>query len=301
MTARIKASLKATSLLLILSIVSLTQAQTAPKSPPIHGLAHIAIRVNDIAVARAFYEKLGYQQAFAFHKDKANDASPISQSFIKINDRQFIELYPTSPTPDNQPAHGFMHLCFDGEDLNALHDFDVAQGLTPIAVRKAGAGNLLFTLRGPEDQNIEYTQYMPGSLHYEDRGKHISTSRIAESFFAVGLGMKDENAARAFYTTKLDFNTVGLDSHLLYIPGSEDKVHLEPLTSTASRIYLIVPDLKKTAVQLKTRGITYKMAKNQLTITDPDGNFMVFTDDVRKLWPVVPFKTGVMSKKGMQR
>jgi catechol 2,3-dioxygenase-like lactoylglutathione lyase family enzyme len=301
MTARIKASLKATYLLLILLIAPLAHAQTAPKSPPIHGIAHIAIRVHDIAVSRAFYEKLGYQQAFAFHKDNANEASPISQSFIKINDRQFIELYPTSPTPDNQPAHGFMHLCFDGDDLNALHDFDVAQGLTPIAVRKASAGNLLFTLRGPEDQNIEYTQYMPGSLHYEDRGKHISTSRIAEGFFAVGLSMKDENAAHAFYTTKLDFNTVGLNPHLLYIPGSEDKIHLESLTTTASRIYLTVPDLKKTAVRLKTRGIAYKLGKNQLTITDPDGNFMVFTDGVRKLWPVVPFTRGIVSKSDMAR
>ncbi len=276
-------------------------APPAPKSPPIHGIAHIAIRVHDIAVSRAFYEKLGYQQAFAFHKDKANDASPISQSFIKINNRQFIELYPTSPTPDNQPAYGFMHLCFDGEDLNALHDFDVAQGLTPIAVRKAGAGNLLFTLRGPENQNIEYTQYMPGSLHYEDRGKHISTSRLAEGFFAVGLGMKDENAAHDFYTQKLLFTTVGLNPHLLYIPASEDKVQLEPLTGTASRIYFEVLDLDTTAAKLKTRGIAYKLGKNRLTITDPDGNFMVFTDSVRKLWPIVPFKTGIQSKSDLNR
>ena len=143
------------------------QAQNPPtKSPPIHGLAHIAIRVNDIAASRAFYEKLGFQQAFDMEKN-----GTVTQSFIKVNDRQFIELYPKT---EAQPTIGFLHLCFDGEDLNALHDFDVAQGLPATAVRKAGAGNLLFTLRGPEDQNIEYTQYMPGSLHYEDRGKHLS-------------------------------------------------------------------------------------------------------------------------------
>ena len=258
-------------------------AGPSPKSPPIHGIAHIAIRVHDIDIARAFYEKLGYQQAFAFHKNKANDASPISQSFIKVNDRQFIELYPSSPTPDTQPAYGFMHLCFDGDDLNALHDFDVAQGLTPIAVRKAGAGNLLFTLRGPEDQNIEYTQYMPGSLHYEDRGKHISTSRIAEGFFAVGLGMKDENAAHDFYTQKLLFTTASQNPRLLNIPGSDDNIQLEPLTGTASRIYLRVANLKVTAAKLKTRGIAYKLSKNQLTIADPDGNSMVFLDSADKL------------------
>ena len=179
------------------------QTQKAPQSPPIHGLAHIAIRVNDIAASRAFYEKLGFQQAFDMEKN-----GTVTQSFIKVNDRQFIELYPKT---DAAPTIGFLHLCFDGEDLAALHDFDVAQGLPPTAVRKAGAGNLLFTLRGPEDQNIEYTQYMPGSLHFEDRGKHLGTEatpRIADNFYAVVLGFKDVPAASAFYTTKLAFPSV---------------------------------------------------------------------------------------------
>ena len=254
------------------------------QSPPIHGLAHIAVRVADIAATRAFYEKLGYQQAFAMEKNGTT-----TQSFIKVNDRQFIELYPKT---EAQPL-GFMHLCFDGEDLNALHDFDVAQGLTPISVRKAGAGNLLFTLRGPEDQNIEYTQYMPGSLHYEDRGKHLglaegsnaSSARIADSFFAVGLSMKDPAAASTYYISKLGFAPIGGKANLLLIPGSKSpgateetqQILIQPLTSPVSRIFLTVPDLGKTAAELKKRGIAFKAAKHELTVTDPDGNLLVFT------------------------
>jgi catechol 2,3-dioxygenase-like lactoylglutathione lyase family enzyme len=263
-----------------LAASALAQAPPSPPvpSPPIYGIAHIAIRVNDIAASRAFYEKLGYQQAFAFFSKEPGKSDVVTQSFLKVNDRQFIELYPTSTKPDNQPAHGFMHLCFDGEDLNALHDFDVAQGLTPIAVRKAGAGNMLFTLRGPENQNIEYTQYMPGSLHYEDRGKHISTSRIAEGFFAVGLAMKDVPAASAYYTGKLGFTTAETNKALLNIPGSSEKILLEPYTGTVSKIYLSVPDLKQTAGKLKERGIDAKVAEHSLTVTDPDGNLLVLTD-----------------------
>jgi catechol 2,3-dioxygenase-like lactoylglutathione lyase family enzyme len=259
------------------------QAQNPPtKSPPIHGLAHIAIRVNDIAASRAFYEKLGFQQAFDMEKN-----GTVTQSFIKVNDRQFIELYPKT---DAAPTIGFLHLCFDGEDLNALHDFDAAQGLPPTAVRKAGAGNLLFTLRGPEDQNIEYTQYMPGSLHYEDRGKHLNpvqdvvgnppgaTTRITDSFYAVALGFKDVPAARAFYDDKLYFDHVAGDPNTLLIPGSKsDRIILQPLTTPASRIYLAVPSLTKTATELKKRGIPFTTTKKDLTVTDPDGNALIFT------------------------
>jgi len=259
------------------------QAQNPPtKSPPIHGLAHIAIRVNDIAASRAFYEKLGFQQAFDMEKN-----GTVTQSFIKVNDRQFIELYPKT---DAAPTIGFLHLCFYGEDLNALHDFDVAQGLPPTAVRKAGAGNLLFTLRGPEDQNIEYTQYMPGSLHSEDRGKHLypvqdamgnppgtTTTRIADGFYAVAVGFKDVSAARAFYDDKLYFDHVAGDPNTILIHGSKsDRIILQPLTTPASRIYLAVPSITKTAAELKKRGIAFTTNKNDLTVTDPDGNALVF-------------------------
>jgi catechol 2,3-dioxygenase-like lactoylglutathione lyase family enzyme len=248
-------------------------AQKTPQSPPIHGLAHIAIRVNDIAVSRAFYEKLGFQQAFDMEKD-----GKVTQSFIKVNDRQFIELYPKTETT---PAIGFLHLCFDGDDLAALHDFDVAQGLPATALRKAGAGNLLFTLRGPEDQNIEYTQYMPGSLHYEDRGKHLGTEatpRIADNFYAVALGFKDVPAAATYYTTKLAFSPTPGNPNLFPIPGSKnEQIFLQPLTTPASRIYLAVPSLIKTAAELKKRGIPVTTTKKDLTITDPDGNALVFT------------------------
>jgi catechol 2,3-dioxygenase-like lactoylglutathione lyase family enzyme len=242
----------------------------SPKSPPIHGLAHVAIRVNDIAVARAFYEKLGFEQAFDMKKDGV-----VTQSFIKVNDRQFIELYPKTAT---DPAIGFLHLCFDGDDLAALHDFDVAQGLPPLPLRKAGAGNMLFTMRGPEDENIEYTQYLPGSLHYEDRGKHVGADRIADNFFAVALAMKDVAAARDYYTGKLGFSTAPGHPDLLLIPGSSEQILVGPYT-TVSRIFLFVPNLAKAAGELKKRGVASRVSSHQLTVTDPDGNELVLMSE----------------------
>ena len=124
-------------LVLLLSLPALAQ------SPPINGLAHIAIAVQNLPQSRDFYNKLGFEEAFHFGEGDA-----ITQSFLKVNDRQFIELYPATA---KQPA-GFLHLCFEGADLNALHDFDLSRRLTPISVRKARAGNLLFTAEGPEHQ-----------------------------------------------------------------------------------------------------------------------------------------------------
>ena len=58
--------------------------------------------------------------------------------------------------------------------------------MTPkMEVRKAGAGNLLFTMDGPMQpngpQNIEYTEYQPGSLHSNDEGQHLGPDRVGDS------------------------------------------------------------------------------------------------------------------------
>ena len=68
----------------------------------------------------------------------------------------------------------------------------------------------------------------------------------------------------------------------LSFPGSAiaaQQILLQPLASPESRIFLYVPDLKKTAAGLKRRGIAFQSAKHSLTVTDPDGNFLVFTTD----------------------
>lgn len=239
------------------------------QSPPMNGVAHIAIRVKDIAASVAFYQKLGFEQAFAMNKGDV-----VTQSFIKVNDTQYIELYPVT---ERDPQSGFLHLCFEGGDLNALHDYYVAQGLTPNAVRKAGAGNLLFTMKGPQQyadpQNIEYTQYMPGSMHSNDAGKHLGANRIANKMVVIVLAMQDPAAARTYYLDKLGFKPAakfnGLD-----LPGSSgEMVQIVPVSSLGPRssIYMSSPDIRKTGELLKSAGINFT-DKDSIGVTDPDGN-----------------------------
>jgi catechol 2,3-dioxygenase-like lactoylglutathione lyase family enzyme len=244
-----------------------------PRTPPLNGIAHVAIRVHDLAASVAFYEKLGFEQAFDLRK---NDIP--YESFIKINDTQFIELYPVT---EHEPAAGFLHLCFEGADLQAINDDYANHGLTPKPVRKAGAGNLLFTMVGPIQpsgpQNIEYTQYMPGSLHSDDQGKHLGPDRIADKLIAVSLAMEDPTAARDFYINQLHFKPIANDPMVLHMPGeSGQEVEITPATiGTQAHITLASDNLSKAARRLHKEDI--KAVKNgaTLTIADPDGNVLL--------------------------
>ena len=74
------------------------------------GIAHVAFRVSDLSASRVFYGKLGFEQAFEF-----SDAAGTTVSYLKVNDRQFIELYRRGQTEKelaSQPL-GLMHICFD--------------------------------------------------------------------------------------------------------------------------------------------------------------------------------------------
>jgi catechol 2,3-dioxygenase-like lactoylglutathione lyase family enzyme len=270
-----------------------TPAPTAAPAtvPPMNGIAHIAIRVKDIPTSVAFYHKLGFDPAFA---NLAKDGATITQSFIKLNDRQYIELYPVSAQNPAQSTPAFLHLCFEGADLNAIHDYYVAEGLTPISVRTAGAGNLLFTMKGPQQfagpQNIEYTQYMPGSKHTLDFGQHLGPDRVGEKMIVVALAMQDPAAARDFYVTKLGFTPNKSNPTRLDLPGaSGEQVEIVPVDMLGARASIVLEsaNLDKAAAQLTRQQVQFKRASatqagpdgkphtlDMISITDPDDNII---------------------------
>ncbi len=257
--------------LVITLFASVAHSQTDWTPPPaFNGIAHVAIRVHDLAASIAFYQKLGFEQAFDLRK---NDIP--YESFIKINDDQFIELYPTT---QRDPGVGFLHLCFEGIDLNAIYEDYTSRGLTPTAVRKAGAGNLLFTMAGPQQpfgpQNIEYTQYMPGSLHSNDQGKHIGADRVATKLVAVALAMKDTGGARDFYINELHFKPIAGDQMVMHLPGqSGEEVEIVAATLGSQAFLTFGTDnIGKAARRLHKEGVAVEKKGASLVIRDPDGN-----------------------------
>ncbi len=260
-----------------LALVSLFFVKTsqAQSTPALNGIAHIAIRVHSLDASRDFYKKLGFEEAFALSKNGA-----VYQSFLKLNDRQFIELYPTT-AKDSEV--GFLHLCFESDNLQAVYDDYIARDVHPnFKIRKAGAGNLLFTMKGPlqvdEPQNIEYTQYMPGSRHYSDRGQHLGADRVGTKLVLVTLAMQDPAAARAFYLDKLKFTPDAHHPGVFGLPGtSGERVEIVPVATLGSkgRITLATASLKNSARLLKQAHVAFKKARKSLTVTDPDGNLIV--------------------------
>lgn len=234
------------------------------------GIAHAAFRVSNLDASLSFYEKLGFEQAFAI-ADQTNS----TEAFIKINNRQFIELYTRAAT--DQPL-GLMHLCFDTADLRALHRAYISRGLDPTPVKKAAAGNLLFTLQGPGDSKIEFTQYLPGSKHYEDRGKHLGKDRVSHRLTGAALSFPDPLAAQRFYTEKLSFSTLRNGSrNTLELPGNSGEIQfLLAGKNSKAKLFFSVHGLRQTAEDLRNRGFIVHSERGVIAVADPDGNMIVF-------------------------
>jgi len=255
---------------LIAVLVGMSAPNAGAQSTDLMGIAHVALRVNDLQKSRDFYNTLGFEEAFSF-----TDAGKVSVSYVKINDRQFIELIPR--TSESQPG-GILHTCFEVADIESLHNAYVAAGLQPTEPKKARAGNLLFVMHGPDNQLLEYTQYLPDSLHSQDHGKHLSPRRISSHLLATTTAAKDLAGERSYYTAKLAFKSTGHDGNEMDIPGkSGDRVELQDGTAEAKpRVMFAVSNIRQTARDLIRRGLRVQKNRHAVSVTDPDGTVIVF-------------------------
>ncbi|MGA8233821.1 MAG: VOC family protein [Candidatus Acidiferrales bacterium] len=241
------------------------------QSVDLAGIAHAAFRVNDVEKSRAFYQLLGFEQSFEF-----SQGGNVSVSYVKVNDRQFIELY---QRPDTSQPAGFLHVCFESNDIEPLWREYVKRGLDAAEPRKAKAGNLLNAIHDPPGNLIEFTQYMPGSMHFEDRGKHLGRSRVSDHLRRVAIPTKDSSAVAAFYTGKLGFEPViSGDDERLRLPGpSGDEVEfISAVPPSAPQVVFEVSDLRRAAKDLRARGLKVRRAGQMISVTAPDGVVVAF-------------------------
>jgi len=172
-----------------------------------------------------------------------------------------------------------MHICFETGDIEALRNQYLKRGLQPTAVNKARAGNLLFSIHDPEGQVLEYLQYLPGSLHFEDRGRHLGERRISQRLMGAVSNVRDVAAARAFYTGRLAFEDHGGGGAArLLVPGSSgEEVELQAASSQARpRIIFAVPDVARATGELRRRGFAPLESAGAVRVVDPDGAVIVF-------------------------
>ena len=254
--------------LLLWTGAPLHAGDTNEAGPVLNGVAHVAFRVADVPKSREFYRTLGWEQAFEFSDDKGT-----ATSYVKVNDRQFIELYRRGAPTD---ALGLMHICLEGANLEALVAAYRQAGFTPTEPRKARAGNMLFNIHDSEGHLIEYTQYLPGSLHMNQTGKHVLETRLSDHVIRVSQSVTDLTLITAFFTRKLGFTDLG--NGRVGAPGtSGEQIQLEPAAADwKPRVVFQVADVKRTGEELTKRGVPVEMSGGAALVRDPDGALLVF-------------------------
>jgi catechol 2,3-dioxygenase-like lactoylglutathione lyase family enzyme len=265
------------SALVLLTMPYLAPAQNTLPSPV--GIAHIALRVTDVEREVGFLGKLGFVQAFA-----NTDNGRTTQAFVKVNDRQFIEVYPQSAASEAPGPLGLMHVCYEAADLKALNDQYIKAGLQPTSWRVAGAGNLLFNLQDPDGRVTEFTQYMPGSRQMNDMGQHLGGSRVSDELMGFEMPVKDIRIAQKFYEA-MGFNAQKVGGGLrLDLPANPDVlVVLQPARAgERPQFYFSVDDARRAGEALTDAGLQAVREKKQVTVRDPEGNPFVLLETATK-------------------
>ena len=175
----------------------------AVQRPPIVGVAHIGLKTDDLEKSRQFYgHDLGYQEPFTV--DNPKPPGGLMLTYFKVNDHQYIEVFPNlkSPTEDR-----LSHIAFETTDARQLRDYLASKGVNVPAALKPGLdGNLSFMIKDPDGHNVEFVQYMPGSLHSRNFGKFLPDTRISNRIIHVGVTVHDRNAADRLYRDILGFH-----------------------------------------------------------------------------------------------
>lgn len=293
-TKRILASSRGLALSCVaamLFFVTCGEAQS-PQRPPITGVAHIAIFAHDYEKSRAFYGAfLGFQEPYSL---KNADGSP-SMTFFKINERQYIELFPERKAGTDR----LNHISLETTDIEALRAYLAAKGIkVPDQAHRARIGNLSFNITDPEGHTVEMVQYMPEGWTRKAEGKYLSDQEISKRMMHVGIIVTDLDAEYKFYTEVLGFKETWRGSHSgtelswvnLKVPDGDDYIEFmlykqapgPTERGSAHHLCLQVPDVSASVAKLKSnpyykeygRPIDVRVGinrKRQANLFDPDG------------------------------
>jgi lactoylglutathione lyase len=264
----------------------------APKRPRIVGVAHIALAVHDIEQSRTFYKDfLGYGEPFKLD----NPDGSLSLTFIKVNDRQYIELFPEkAPKTDR-----LLHISIEVEDAEAMRLYLRSKGVkVPDKVGKGRIKNSNFMITDPDGHLVEVVQYEPDGLSMQAKGKFMDGPRISKRIAHVGIIVGKLEPAMKFYGEILGFQEIWrgskegkvLDWVNMKVPDGNDYLEFMLYDKTPDlgrlgtmhHICLEVPDMDKALADLEQRPArkiqtrpmeirTGTNRKRQLNLFDPDG------------------------------
>ena len=268
-------------------------AQAPVERPRLLGIAHLAVFVSNPTAAKGFYQDLlGFEESFAL---PATAALP-GRAFVKINDKQWIELIDAPGAGEGQLDHVALYTA----DAEGMRKYLAARGVqVPEAAAIGPTGDRTFTVIDPDGHRVEFVEYQTGSRTGRDAGAHLSNRRISDRVLHVGILVGELARSMPFYGGILGFEEIwrgsGANSSTLSwvnmrVPDGTDYLEFmlygeKPAPDrrgTAHHLCLVVPDAMKAVAELEsrparkayTRTIEVRTGinrKRQVNLFDPDG------------------------------
>ena len=124
-------------------------------------------------------------------------------TYFKVNDHQYIEIFPELKS---QTEDRLSHIAFETANIQQLRDYLASRGVpVPDTLRTGLDGNVSLMIKDPDGHNVEFVQYMPGSLHSRNFGKFQPPTRVSDHILHVGVTVQDRATADRFYREILGF------------------------------------------------------------------------------------------------
>jgi lactoylglutathione lyase len=272
--------------------LALACAQAETRRPRITGVAHIALYAKDIEKTRIFYRDiLGLGEPFSLN----NPDGSFSMTFFKVNDRQYVEIFPErAPNTDR-----LNHISVETDDIEGMRRYLAEKGVkVPDKPSVGRIKNKSFNVQDPDGHTVEFVEYQPDGWSMREKGKHMS-SGVSARMLLVGILVGALEPAMKFYRDILGFQEFwrgSRDEKMLNwvnmkVPDGDDYVEFmlyqdlpeETKRGSAHHICLAVPDMTKALAAIEAlparKGYTLPLEirtginrRRQLNLFDPDGS-----------------------------
>ncbi|MEO8595045.1 MAG: VOC family protein [Candidatus Solibacter sp.] len=159
------------------------------------------MKTDNLDEAREFYSGvLGYDEVFRHQRAIVGEADVAA---FKVNEQQYIEV---TQTLEREEDDKLVQIGFETKDARQLRDYLASMGVAvPGSVPLDPDGNYSFVVKDPEGHNVEFVQYLEGSLHARHRGQGLSDRRISDHLLHVGVVVYNPAAEDRFYKDILGF------------------------------------------------------------------------------------------------
>jgi len=275
----------------VVAVCLLAQAPT--ERPRLLGIAHLAVFVSNPAAAKGFYQDLlGFEVSFAV---PATATLP-ARTFVKINERQWLELIDSPTAGEGQLDHVALYTA----DAERMRRYLAARRVhVPEAAGIGPTGDRTFTVIDPDGHRVEFVEYRTGSRTGKDAGAHLPATRISERALHVGILVGELARSTSFYGGILGFEETWRGSAAksptlswvnMRVPDGSDYLEFmlygeKPAPDrrgTAHHLCLLVPDAARAVAELESRPARKAYAhpievrtgvnrKRQVNLFDPDG------------------------------